>query len=238
MQYVKNKNRANTFLNNNNKTLVNSIFMHYLIKFNMGRFHKKKKTFWRKQIENHELIKYNFYQRLWIRMDRWSWWRPSTPKSWHSPIPLPGLTFHLVTSDQTVLILYAVEFLMIALFRICICLHTRSFDPDIEYSFRRCVIIAPPTVKQWNPESRNILSRLRGWKRTRTQMQEVKGLLFRIIKQTNKNYPVGEKQTGWLDKAGQGRTRQDKAGQGWTRLDKAGQDKAGQDKAGPDTDDI
>ncbi len=54
-------------------------------------------------------------------------------------------------------------------------------------------------------------------------MQEVKGLLFRIIKQTNKNYPVGEKQTGWLDKAGQGRTRQDKAGQ---------------DKAGPDTDDI
>ncbi len=57
----------------------------------------------------------------------------------------------------------------------------------------------------------------------RTQMQEVKGLLFRIIKQTNKNYPVGEKQTGWLDKAGQGRTRLDKAGQ---------------DKAGPDTDDI
>ncbi len=49
----------------------------------------------------------------------------------------------------------------------------------------------------------------------RTQMQEVKGLLFRIIKQTNKNYPVGEKQTGWL------------AGQG-----------SGQDKAGPDTDDI
>ncbi len=34
-------------------------------------------------------------------------------------------------------------------------------------------------------------------------MQEVKGLLFRIIKQTNKNYPVGEKQTGWT-------------GQGWT----------------------
>ncbi len=42
-------------------------------------------------------------------------------------------------------------------------------------------------------------------------MQEVKGLLFRKIKQTNKNYPVGEKQTGWLDKAGQGWT-----GQGWT----------------------
>ncbi len=41
MQYVKNKNRANAFLNNNNKTLVNSIFMHYLITFNMGRFHKK-----------------------------------------------------------------------------------------------------------------------------------------------------------------------------------------------------
>ncbi len=49
-------------------------------------------------------------------------------------------------------------------------------------------------------------------------MQEVNGLLFRIIKQTNKNYPVGEKQTGWLDRAGQ--------------------DKAGQDKAGLDTDDI
>ncbi len=57
--------------------------------------------------------------------------------------------------------------------------------------------------------------------------RRLKGFLFRIIKQTNKNYPVGEKQTGWLDKAGQGRTGQDKAGQ-----DKAGQDKAGQDKAG------
>ncbi len=46
-------------------------------------------------------------------------------------------------------------------------------------------------------------------------MQEVNGLLFRIIKQTNKNYPVGEKQTGWLDKAGQGTTKLDR-----TRLDR------------------
>ncbi len=35
------------------------------------------------------------------------------------------------------------------------------------------------------------------------------------IKQTNKNYPVGEKQAGWLA----GRAGLDKAGQGWTRLD-------------------
>ncbi len=57
-------------------------------------------------------------------------------------------------------------------------------------------------------------------------------------KQTNKNYPVGEKQTGWLDRAGQGWTRLDKAGQGWTRLDKAGQGWTRLDKAGQDTDDI
>ncbi len=56
-----------------------------------------------------------------------------------------------------------------------------------------------------------VLSGLRGWKRTRTQMQEVKGLLFRIIKQTNKqNYPVGEKQTGWTGH------RLGWTGQGWT----------------------
>ncbi len=36
------------------------------------------------------------------------------------------------------------------------------------------------------------------------------------IKQTNKNYPVGEKQASWLA------SRQGRAGQGWTRLDKAG----------------
>ncbi len=35
------------------------------------------------------------------------------------------------------------------------------------------------------------------------------------IKQTNKNYPVGEKQAGWLA----GKAGLDKAGQGWTRLD-------------------
>ncbi len=39
------------------------------------------------------------------------------------------------------------------------------------------------------------------------------------IKQTNKNYPVGEKQAGWLA----GKAGLDRAGQGWTRLDKAGQ---------------
>ncbi len=54
-----------------------------------------------------------------------------------------------------------------------------------------------------------------------TQMQEVKGLLFRIIKQSNKQNLPRRGKTNWL------------AGQGWT-----GQDKAGQDKAGPDTDDI
>ncbi len=69
---------------------------------------------------------------------------------------------------------------------------------------------------------------------------QVMGNLFNKNKnkQTNKNYPVGEKQTGWLagkaelDKAGQGRTRQDKAGQGRTRQDKAGQGRTRQDKAG------
>ncbi len=35
------------------------------------------------------------------------------------------------------------------------------------------------------------------------------------IKQTNKNYPVGEKQAGWLA----GKAGLDKAGQSWTRLD-------------------
>ncbi len=48
----------------------------------------------------------------------------------------------------------------------------------------------------------------RGWG---PKCRRLKGFLFRIIKQTNKNYPVGEKQTGWLD-----RTRLDREGQGWT----------------------
>ncbi len=39
--------------------------------------------------------------------------------------------------------------------------------------------------------------------------------LFNKIKQTNKNYPVGEKQAGWLA----GKAGLDRAGQGWTRLD-------------------
>ncbi len=68
--------------------------------------------------------------------------------------------------------------------------------------------------------------------------RRLKGFLFTIIKQTNKNYPVGEKQTGWLagkaelDKAGQGRTRQGRAGQGRTRQGRAGQGRAGQGRAG------
>ncbi len=72
-------------------------------------------------------------------------------------------------------------------------------------------------------------------------MQEVKGLFIYNIKQTNKNYPVGEKQTGWLagkaelDKAGQGRTRQGRAGQagqGRAGQGRAGQGRAGQGRAG------
>ncbi len=42
--------------------------------------------------------------------------------------------------------------------------------------------------------------------RVRTQMQEGKGICINNnINKTNKNYPVGEKQTGW--------TRQGRAGQ-------------------------
>ncbi len=49
-----------------------------------------------------------------------------------------------------------------------------------------------------------------GMDEARTQLQEVKGLfIHKKTKQTNKNYPVGEKQTGWLDKAGQGKAGQD-----------------------------
>ncbi len=54
-------------------------------------------------------------------------------------------------------------------------------------------------------------------------MQEVKGLLLTKNKQTNKNYPVGEKQTGWIA----GKARLDRAGQGWTGQGWTGQDKAG-----------
>ncbi len=54
-------------------------------------------------------------------------------------------------------------------------------------------------------------------------MQEVKGLFIYNNKQTNKNHPVGEKQTGWLaGKAGLERAGQDWTGQGWTGQDKAG----------------
>jgi len=48
----------------------------------------------------------------------------------------------------------------------------------------------------------------------RTQMQEENKFFLIMINKTNKNYPVGEKQTGRLDKA-----RQGKAGQGWTGQD-------------------
>ncbi len=43
--------------------------------------------------------------------------------------------------------------------------------------------------------------------------RRLKGFLFTIIKQTNKNHPVGEKQTGWLA------SRQGRTGQGWTGQD-------------------
>ncbi len=43
-----------------------------------------------------------------------------------------------------------------------------------------------------------IIVRYRRWKRARTQLQEVKGLLLT----KNKNHPVWEKLAGWQDKAG------------------------------------
>ncbi len=52
--------------------------------------------------------------------------------------------------------------------------------------------------------------------RARTQFQEEKGFILHKIKQTNKNYPIGEKQTGWT---GQGRTGLDWTGLDWTGLD-------------------
>ncbi len=45
----------------------------------------------------------------------------------------------------------------------------------------------------------------------RTQLQEVKGLLFLTKNKTNNNHPVGEKQTDWLASR-QGKAGQDKAG--------------------------
>ncbi len=41
--------------------------------------------------------------------------------------------------------------------------------------------------------------------------------LITMINKTNKNYPVGEKQTGRLDKVRQGRAGQGRAGQGRTQ---------------------
>ncbi len=72
----------------------------------------------------------------------------------------------------------------------------------------------------------------------RTQLLEENRLLLTKTKQTNRNYPVGEKQTGWLagkaglDKAGQGRTRLGRAGQGRAGQGRAGQGRAGQGRAG------
>ncbi len=60
--------------------------------------------------------------------------------------------------------------------------------------------------------------------KARTQMQEGKGI-FNNINETNKNYPVGEKQTGWT---GQDRTGQDRTGQDRTGQDRTGQDRTGQ----------
>ncbi len=54
--------------------------------------------------------------------------------------------------------------------------------------------------------------------------EENKFFFITMINKTNKNYPVGEKQTGRLDKARQGKARQGKARQG-----RAGQGLTGQD---------
>ncbi len=43
-------------------------------------------------------------------------------------------------------------------------------------------------------------------------MQEENKFFLIMINKTNKNYPVGEKQTGRLDKARQGRAGLDRAG--------------------------
>ncbi len=59
----------------------------------------------------------------------------------------------------------------------------------------------------------------------RTQLQEVKGLLF-LTKKQNKQKPPRRGKTDWLA------SRQGKAGQGKARQGRARQDKAGQDKAG------
>ncbi len=67
--------------------------------------------------------------------------------------------------------------------------------------------------------------------KARTQMQEGKGI-FNNINETNKNYPVGEKQTDWLDKTRQDKTRQGRAGQGRAGQGRAGQGRAGQGRAG------
>ncbi len=73
----------------------------------------------------------------------------------------------------------------------------------------------------------HILDRVEGMDEARTQMLEENRLLL-TKKQTNRNYPVGGKQTGWLA----GKAGLDKARQGRTRLDWTGQDKAGLDRAG------
>ncbi len=62
-----------------------------------------------------------------------------------------------------------------------------------------------------------LLVRDRGMDEARTQMQEVKRvLLITMINKTNKNYPIGEKQTSrladWLDWTRQGRTGQGRTG--------------------------
>ncbi len=87
------------------------------------------------------------------------------------------------------------------------------------------LIISKPEDINTLEASKKQCVRVEGMDEARTQLQEVKGLfIHKKTKQTNKNYPVGEKQTGWLGWAGQGWAGQgwaglDKAGQGWTRLD-------------------
>ncbi len=48
------------------------------------------------------------------------------------------------------------------------------------------------------------------WKRAWTQLQKEMGFLLIVKSKTNKNYPVGEKQTGqgWTGLTGQGRVGQ------------------------------
>ncbi len=103
----------------------------------MGKFHEKS------NILNKKLRKSNFckclsldqFQNVYQNIDGADCFHQHIQSS-HVPIPLNGLTFNLVMFG--------------------ICLHTRTlvsssssscFDPDVQYSTRRCAI-APPTINQ------------------------------------------------------------------------------------------